>query len=91
MTPCQLLSNHKSVSLTVTEICQVENFQGQFHLDLISQGHPKCDNSCTMTSFLYIFNHKSVSLMVTEIWQIEIFQGQFDLDLISQGHPKCDK
>ncbi len=30
-----------SVSLTVAEIWQIENFQGQFDLDLISQGHLK--------------------------------------------------
>ena len=35
--------NDKSVSLTVSEIGQIENFPGQFDLDLISQGHPKCD------------------------------------------------
>ncbi len=35
--------NHRSVSLTITEIWQIEFFQGQFDLDLISQGHPKCE------------------------------------------------
>ena len=33
--------NHKSVSLMAAEIWQIEIFQGQFDLDLLSQGHPK--------------------------------------------------
>ena len=41
MTSSLTVSNHKSVSQTITEICQIENFQGQFDLDLISEGHPK--------------------------------------------------
>ena len=33
--------NHKSVFLTVTEILHIKHFQGQFDLDLSSQGHTK--------------------------------------------------
>ena len=36
--------NHKSVSLTVIEIWPIENFEGQFDLDLILQGHHKHEN-----------------------------------------------
>ena len=36
-----LVINHKSVSLMVTEIWLIEIFEGQFDLDLISQGHHK--------------------------------------------------
>ena len=35
------MTNHKTVSLMVTEISQIQIFEGQFDLDLISQGHPK--------------------------------------------------
>ena len=41
MTSSITVVNHKSVSLMIAEIWQTENFQGQFDLDLISQGHPK--------------------------------------------------
>ena len=92
MTPSLTVINHKSVSLMVAEIWQMEVFQN--HLDLLSQGHQKYGKLSTMTPSITVFNYKPVSLIGTEIWKIEKFQGQFgqfDHDLISQGHLKCEK
>ena len=62
-----IVINDKCVSLTVTEICLMENFDCWFDLDLISQGHHKYGKWCTLTSYLIVINHKSVSLTVAEI------------------------
>ena len=40
--------NHKSVSLIVAEIWPTKIFQGQFDLDLISQGQPKSNHLCAI-------------------------------------------
>ncbi len=66
VTSSLIVINHKAVSITVTEIWPVENFQGQFDVDLVSQGHHKYAKWCTMTSSLSDINYKSVFLMVAD-------------------------
>ncbi len=46
--------NHKAVSLTVTEIWQIENVGNQFDLDLISQGQPKLSHFVATTPAPYL-------------------------------------
>ena len=67
------------------------NILSQFDLDLISQGHHKCDKWCTITPSVISITLKSVSLTVSEIWPAENFEGQSNLDLIPQGHHKQGK
>ncbi len=42
MTSSLTVINNKSVSLMVTGIWPIEILEGQFDLDLLSQGHHKC-------------------------------------------------
>ncbi len=46
--PSLIVIDHKAVSLTVTEISQIKIFEGQFDLDLISQGYPKLATSLSL-------------------------------------------
>ena len=49
-----LAVNHKFVSLTVAEIWPIEIFQGQFHLVLTSQGHPKSNQFFVITPPIHL-------------------------------------
>ena len=87
-----VMTKHKSVSLTVTEVWTIKNFHSQFDFDLISEGHhKKYDEYCKITIYLITVNHRSVFLAVTQVWSIINFKCWFDLDLIFQGHNKYGK
>ncbi len=54
MTSSLIGINHKSVSLTVTEIWLIQIFQGKFDLDLLFQGHPDSNQFFLITCSLHL-------------------------------------